>query len=404
MEELVKLTSSSILFYHPEKRKSNWHVNISSIVEIARLASDECPTISGQYFLVIKTLGRSLYLMFGSESARETFMQATLRQMVVDGGAASMTSSLDSDCTSSSLHLAQIDNPADEFLHKSSMWNCQRRRILNCGLFNFRHSSTLPNPLQLVEMALAQALEPVGGAADEIEQRRAFLDSAAKLKQADVRDLSESARLAFFLNLYHLMIMHAFLVLGPPDWSLKWISYFNNVAYEVSDDIFSLAELEHCIIRNKMSDPSQFMSRFVIPRSRYNGMALTTIDFRINFALNCGSLSNPVFVAIYKPDKLEQQLSEACRLYLQSSVSVTRKRGQRKVVVEVPRVCEWFLSDFGGYEDELLSTLEPFLSEEHRRELSKCRSCESGGWDMALISIRYQAYNYECRPLQLLPR
>ena len=394
IQERVRLTAKSISFYHPDKRKPNFHMTLTSIVEVARLQTEECPMLPGQYFLSLRSIGRSVYLMFGSERDRERFMAETLRLKVVEGGV-EFACSVDSDSTTAS-RLAQIGNPADEFMHKSSMWNCQRRRILNSGKFNFRHRLASLDPLQLVEDALYQALEPQGP--EEIEQRRAFLDAAAMLKQADVRDLSEKAKLAFFLNLYHLMIMHAYMILGPPDWSLKWISYFNSIAYEVSDDIFSLVELEHCILRSKMSHPSQFMSRFVIPRSQYD-VALATQDFRINFALNCGSLSNPSTVLVYTADKLEDQLKCASRMYL-VAVPVTRKSG-RKIVLELPRICEWYFADFGNSEEELLLRIEPYLAGESRNLLKSCWSQELGSYDMQLVSIRYQAYSYECRPLQL---
>ena len=395
IHEWVKLTAQGITFYHPDKRKPSFHMTLASIVEVARLQAEECPILPGQFFLTLRSIGRSVYLMFGSERDRERFISETLRLKVVEGGV-EPACSVDSDSTTAS-RLAQIGNPADEFMHKSSMWNCQRRRILNSGKFNFRHSRASLDPLRLVEDALYQALEPQGP--EEIEQRRSFLDAAALLKQADVHDLSEKAKLVFFLNLYHLMIMHAYLILGPPDWSLKWLSYFNSIAYEVSDDIFSLVELEHCILRSNMSHPSQFMSRFVIPRSQYD-FSLETQDFRINFALNCGALSNPSAVLVYSVEKLDDQLQLASRMYLVTA-TVTRKSG-RKIILELPRICEWYFADFGNSEEDMLLRIEPYLRHESRKLLRSCWSHELGAYDMQLISIRYQSYSYECRPLQLV--
>ena len=50
-------------------------------------------------------------------------------------------------------------------------------------------------------------------------------------------------------QLYHLLIQHAYLVLGPPASTLHWLSYYSVIAYQTADDVFSLVELEHCIIR-----------------------------------------------------------------------------------------------------------------------------------------------------------
>jgi Protein of unknown function, DUF547 len=194
-----------------------------------------------------------------------------------------------------------IDDDYCEFLHKSTMRNCKNRKILNCGKFCFHHGEGATSPLFLAERALEAALTFDG--LDNAEQRRLFLDYAAELKLASVHNLNESARLAFFLNIYHTMICHAFLVLGPPDSSLQRITYFKNVAYQVGDNIFSLSELEHCIIRARMSFPSQFLSRFVIPKSTYS-TALSVVDSRINFALNCGSLRNLSKILIFRAEQI----------------------------------------------------------------------------------------------------
>lgn len=53
-----------------------------------------------------------------------------------------------------------------------------------------------------------------------------------------------------FLNLYHVMLLHSFLVIGMPTNVYRWTTFFRNCSYEAFGDIFSLAELEHCIIRN----------------------------------------------------------------------------------------------------------------------------------------------------------
>ena len=96
---------------------------------------------------------------------------------------------------------------------------------------------------------------------------------------------------------------------------------------------------------------------------------------------------------------LEDQLDTACRLSL-ASVLIIRRSGY-KIILELPRVCEWFLDDFGGSEESLLRQIEPYLLEDVRRQLETCRSRETGSYDMNLVTVRYQAYSFECRPLQL---
>lgn len=393
VEEWVKITTRAIFFFSPEKRKPHFRVTLQNIVGVERLDPELNPHFQQYFFLVIETSGRSVYLMFGNDKERDSWLDliSNLKQSGQDD-----SDSLSSNESARSARLLDIGNPAEEYMHKSSLWNCKHRRLLNCRRFSFS-CQTGGDANQLVETALVHALESSKDAFDDYGRRGAFLDSAAALKQASVHGLPEDARLTFFLNLYHVMIIHAFLVLGPPNSSLNWISYFNNIAYQVSDDIFSLTELEHCIIRAKMSYPSQFLSRFVIPKSPYQ-IAMTKGDFRINFALNCGSLSNPATIFIYRVDQLDRQLDVASKLYLQRVTGI--RKSARDVFIQLPKICQWYSTDFGSNES-LITKLAPHLQPDVRQMLGTCWLSQQRRFDLSGITIRYLPFSFECRLLSL---
>jgi Protein of unknown function (DUF1769)/Protein of unknown function, DUF547 len=398
VEEWAHVTERNIAFYYPEKRKAEFLVPLSSISKVERLPAELSPQIVGFHILVLTTQGRSVYLMFASDSEIDSW-----RHVIDNSIRIARPEDADSvsSCETNSQRLVEIDNAADEFLHRSSMWQCKNRRILNCGKFFFRQEAaavTDTNPLAMAEGALKKAVTMSTEGLENSEKRRSFLDSVAELKRASLLGLDEASRLAFYLNVYHTMISHAFLVLGAPDSSLKWITYFNSIAYQVEDDIFSLTELEHCIIRAKMSYPTQFFSRFVIPKSTYK-MALTTADYRINFALNCGSLSNPPRIILYKADRLQEQLDAASQLYLKC---VTYRRTvSGDLELKLPKICQWFAEDFGSSRESLLHRIERFLPNEVRLQLAGCRLPRERKFDMSSCTIRFHAYNFECRSLSL---
>ena len=403
IEEWTTVTWRSINFYHPEKKRPSNRILLSDILQVWPLPNDLGPCLfTGYHVLVLETLGRSVYLMFASEGERNAVAVLVPRLKILNGDETTYSTSSNE---TNPFWPFDLDNPIDEFLHDSTQWNCKNRRILNCGKLFFRARESSSDPLVLVERSLHLAMRMTDNndTPDAIlEQRHAFLMSSADLKQANLHGLSEDERLTFFLNLYHVMIMHAFLVLGPPDSSLQWLSYFNNIAYEVNDDIFSLSELEHCIIRANMTYPSQFLSRFVIPKSQYH-MALRKRDYRVNFALNCGSKSNPPKVILFEVGNLSAQLDMAARLYFENASSV--KRGESGVVLFVPRVCQWFSADFGSSHEDLVRKVEPYLKGSDRQILSKYRRSSSHriSFDMSSISVRYLPYNFECsRSLELL--
>jgi hypothetical protein len=360
IEEWARVYPDRIEFFHPDRSKA--HFQISSITGVKSLPMEDCPNTPQFFFLSIDTPGRTVYLMFRNEAQRDEWLQC-LQSCARDD--------LSSDMIS--------DNPAEEFMHKSTMWRCKHRRLLNCARFSF-HSrlDAKEDPVELVARVLRLALAG--------DATRPFLEAAALLKDTTTNNLTEEKKLAFFLNLYHVMISHAFLVLGPPNWGLVWINYFNNVAYQVGDDIFSLTELEHCIIRANMAVPSQFLSRFAIPKSDYGRLALKVKDWRINFALNCGSLSNPESIILFNDKDLDGQLNAACRLYLEC---VTAARKSRDLVVQMPRICQWYRDDFGESDEDLLKRIRKFLPDGVRQAI-KTTSAE--------LLVRFLPYQFECRP------
>lgn len=395
VEEWGCLVTGEIQFFRLDKMKPHFRISLSNIVKVNLLAEEDSPLLSGYHFLSIETFGRVTCVMLPCEEDAKSWKDAINEQRPTpDLSLQSMNSFTN--------HLIDVDEPSAEFLQRSSMWDCNKRKLLNCRKFSFRtpHKTDPQSTLALAEIAVrkATALEPKGpNDSDLIE----FLDCAAALKEADAHSLNETERFAFFLNVYHIMIMHAFLVLGPPDSSLKWLSYFNNIAYQCADDIFSLAELEHNIIRAVMSYPSQFLSRFVLPKSHYH-FALTKADVRINFALNCGSLSIPTSsIPIYTPSNLEKQLDRVTREFIAGTVSV-KPKGSRDASVVLPRVCQWFAEDFGdGGTSDILKAIEPYLDEDQRNYLKRLWNDRKQGYDVGMFSIKYHNYNFECRFLTL---
>ena len=182
----------------------------------------------------------------------------------IEGGLDSRESTASSGSTGGSSDLLSGgigDDPSDGFLHKSSVYKCKKRRLLNCRKLAFRGSLSDDmgcvdlDPNTVVASALKSALEPHDENSNE--NLKNFLNQSSQLKKCHIGSMSERAKLTFFLNLYHLMITHAYLILGVPTSSFKWVSYFNMISYQVDDDIFSLTELEHCIIRAGMNFPAQ---------------------------------------------------------------------------------------------------------------------------------------------------
>lgn len=377
VEESVAISSNHVSFFEPGCRYPLYRIDVESIISVSALDGErQKPKLNGYHFMVIEVLGHSTYLMVSDKGTRSKIIN-----VIIELARSSSTSSKDD------WHLS-LDDPAKQFLHKSTSWDCKQRRILNCQDLVFHsptHLDRANHPCDYISNVLLMALDLNDMACDGVAS---FLHKVSQLKAISTRQLTEDEKLAFFLNLYHVMILHAYYVLGPPPTSnvLRWANYFNTVSYQCCDDIFSIAELEHCIIRT--NPPSHFTTKFAIPKSSYT-FALQRSDFRINFALNCGSLSNPESVLVYNPNDLDHQLDSATRLYIQQSASFTCT--ERKCIATLPRICSWFSSDFG---DSLIATLGPYFTEKQQSMVDK--------YSLGGMKLKYQPYNFNCRPSPLI--
>ncbi|CAM9822324.1 unnamed protein product [Phaeothamnion confervicola] len=235
------------------------------------------------------------------------------------------------------------------------------------------------------------------------ERLVSFLDGTTRLRMVSLEGLThhEQARrkllllllLALVLNLYHLMICHAYFVLGPPSSPLRWASYFCNVSYECGGDVFSLAELEHCIIRACMTPPRQFLSKFVVPTAEYS-FALRRPEPRTNFVLNCGSVSGVPGVIVFRPDAVDAQLDQMSAYYLRETVEVNLA----KKVVTLPKMLSWYTNDFGSGPADVLRAVAQHADRRTGQALGTMLSATDG----STVTVRYRGFNWRCRRIELL--
>jgi len=204
-------------------------------------------------------------------------------------------------------------------------------------------------------------------------------------------------RLAFFLNLYHLLINHSYLLLGPPPSKFAWLFYYTTIAYHVGDEIMSIAALEHCILRAPMTAPSSLVGGLIIPTSRYK-CALSIADARLNFNLNCGSLSSPAAVPMYTPECVDAQLEAMTRRFLSERVSLSAE-GK----LSLPSVFQLFPRDFHtkGGRPSPADIARYAASRLDDRALAK-RICDTLQAAFLGPSVCYAKFEFRCRTLGLL--
>ena len=167
--------------------------------------------------------------------------------------------------------------------------------------------------------------------------------------------------------------------------------FFSSVSYCVGDDVFSLAELEQCVLRGKLSRPkvtSRHDPAVLSLGDSHFHYALEKADCRINFLINSGSVSNPDWIYMLMPWNLEAQLAAASRNTLVHSISIDFGYN----TVTLPKLCEVYKADLGG--DNTSAVLKQCLSYIEKTQL---------GQDLeallkeAVPAIKYLFMTYESR-------
>ncbi|WP_440764378.1 DUF547 domain-containing protein [Natronorubrum sp. DTA7] len=180
---------------------------------------------------------------------------------------------------------------------------------------------------------------------ESVKRRHAPTPYLNSLSEADASDL-ETVRtdrrvgLAFWLNVYNAAAQ--LLLERRPALFESRVRFFRATAITIAGTALSLDDIEHGILRGGRSK----YGLGYLPRLERTGLDRAyrlEVDPRIHFALNCGAASCPAILA-YEPDSIDEQLDASTRAYLEEHVEYDAERGR----VRVPRLCLWFVGDFGG--------------------------------------------------------
>ena len=97
-------------------------------------------------------------------------------------------------------------------------------------------------------------------------------------------------KVAFFLNAYNFLVLFALCKLNPKEMPLsfgEWNNFLRSVKIQLNEEILTGSEIEHCILRAKMSFPKVtdintdgFKFAFDDPRiNLVNPMKLNLLNF-----------------------------------------------------------------------------------------------------------------------------
>ena len=191
----------------------------------------------------------------------------------------------------------------------------------------------------------------------------AQLEQAARglvhLRPEDVP--GDEERIAFFINLYNVMMIHGVIALGITRSVMEVPTFFTTVAYQVGDDLLTPDDIEHGILRCNAPHPGRGGLSFGLDDPR-RAWSPGRLEPRLHMALVCVAQSCPS-IAFYEPEKLESQLELASFGFVGGSTTVDRE----KKSIKTSSIFKTYVQDFGGpksLESFLLAHADPILSAE----------------------------------------
>ncbi|XP_004301942.1 PREDICTED: uncharacterized protein LOC101305673 [Fragaria vesca subsp. vesca] len=194
------------------------------------------------------------------------------------------------------------------------------------------------------------------------EEFARYLRTVEELHRVEMQDMRREDKLAFFINLYNMMAIHAILVWGHPDGAIERRKLFGDFKYVIGGSAYSLSDIQNGILRGNQRPPYNLMKPFN-PKDKRAMMALPYPEPLIHFALVFGTRSGPV-LQCYSPGDIDKELMEAARGFLRNGGLIIDFDTK---VASATKILKWFSIDFGKNEMEVLkhssNYLEPAISE-----------------------------------------
>jgi hypothetical protein len=177
----------------------------------------------------------------------------------------------------------------------------------------------------------------------QTHDRAVFEGYLAILAQAQVAGMSETEEKAFWLNAYNAAIVNGVLQGYTAENLLARKRLFSWYTLPVAGEARSPDEIEHQILRKKFHDP------------------------RMHFAIVCASTSCPKLRReAYVPDRLDQQLDEAARAFINDPA---RNRIDAQQVT-LSQIFQWFAEDFVRDAGSVPGFVRRFVSDDKKAILS----------------------------------
>ncbi len=354
-EEVIVITKNSLVFH-----SSSLVIELSDILNVYKMPLIDSP-IPGLHVASIETIDRTHYLLFKQVEKMNEFTEMVISEVnnwhqltaTNVNNVPENTANTSSSSVFKWFRFKKRVSLSSYFVLISDKWLPSDRKILNSrkmvfdSIFADQQSYKVDNYCKFSETLLKEAFELDNGNDEnkelDVEKVLKFLNKVTLLKSINLQEINLQSidGICFFSNIFHTLLLHARLVHTPPSKSV-WNDFFRLNSYEIGNDVFSLAELEQCVLRGALSSCKKTCptgSSIAASDDHYK-YALGNVDPRINFFINTGSVCNPRSIYVLKASKYNDILDAAVREYF-ACVRIDKRTGI------FPHITKLYADDFG---------------------------------------------------------
>ncbi|PIN13354.1 hypothetical protein CDL12_14020 [Handroanthus impetiginosus] len=197
-----------------------------------------------------------------------------------------------------------------------------------------------------------------------------------QLEKVNVRKMDSNAQMAFWINLYNSLVMHAYLAFGIPHNSLRRLALFHKAAYNVGGHVISASTIEQSIFCYHTPRVGQWLEAVLSTAMRKrSGEKRKVINSKyglqssqplVCFALCTGAYSDPL-LNVYTAANIKEELEAAKREFLQTNLVV--KKSKR---IFLPKLIEKYAKEAGISSDDIIKWVSENVDKKLQDSIQKC--------------------------------
>eukprot|EP00850_Spirogloea_muscicola_P020657 SM000222S06998 [mRNA] locus=s222:112182:114999:- [translate_table: standard] len=221
-----------------------------------------------------------------------------------------------------------------------------------------------------------------------------YVAATEELQRVDLFTLTRMETMAFFINVYNSLVIHAMVEGGTPSSVLQRLFFYkqnmvvleNAVVppYHIGGVDYSLDDIENGVLRgNSPPSTSLTKSRPFDRSDPRRFQAIQPMDPRVHFALNCGAKSCPP-ITVYTAENLDDALATATAAFLEGEYELDKTTAS----VTLSKIFDWYKEDFGSSEEERVRWVLRHLDQSRQAELDAALA-------ESRVAIKYRKYDWD---------